>query len=99
MKIGSPASVDWWLEALVAHEPAASDDGSYETGIEVLHGAIQQMGLVPLEDMEGFLEETIKTMMPDSELSRRKVRAARRQLRLIAVSRRYVSEIRAILAD
>jgi len=57
------------------------------------------MGLVPLEDMEGFLEETIKTMMPDSELSRRKVRAARRQLRLIAVSRRYVSEIRAILAD
>ncbi len=72
---------------------------SYTTGIEVLHGAIQQLDLVPLDDMELFLRNSIESTTPDSELSKKKIKAARKQLDMIDISKRYISEIRGFLED
>jgi hypothetical protein len=71
----------------------------YSTSMEVLHGAIQQMGLVPLDEMEHFLHNAIEATVPDSELSKKKIKAAKRQLDLISVSQRYMSEVKKLLGD
>lgn len=71
----------------------------YMASTEVLQGAIQQMSLIPLDEMESFLRESIEATDPSTELSRKKIAAALRQLRLIAASRRYISEVRALLQE
>jgi hypothetical protein len=71
----------------------------YSTSMEVLQGAIQQMSLVPLDDMERFLHNAIEATVPDSELSMKKIQAAKRQLDLLGVTQRYMSEVRELLGD
>jgi hypothetical protein len=71
----------------------------YSTSMEVLQGAIQQMSLVPLDDMELFLHNAIEATIPKDELSQKKIKAARRQLNLLGVSQRYMSEVRTLLED
>ena len=80
-------------------DPQAFDYRNYSTGIEVLKGAIQQMDLVPLDEMESFLQQAIEATDPNSELSSKKIKAARRQLVLIDLSKRYMSEVRGLLGD
>ncbi len=80
-------------------DPRVSDWRDYSTSIEVLKGAIQQMGLIPLKEMQSFLEKAIQATEASSELSRRKIRAAKRQLSLISISRRYFSEVTALLEE
>jgi hypothetical protein len=70
---------------------------NYSTGIEVLHGAIQQMSLLPLAEMGEFLTRAIAATRASGDLSRRKILAARRQLELIEATRRYFSEVRELL--
>jgi hypothetical protein len=71
----------------------------YVAGVEVMQGAIQQLSLVPLHEMETFLQEAIEATAPDAELPRRKIIAARRQLDLIRVSQHYMSEVQALLKN
>ena len=80
-------------------DPQVFDYRNYSTGIEVLKGAIQQMDLVPLDEMELFLQKSIEATDPNSELPRKKIKAARRQLVLIDLSKQYMSEVRGLLGD
>jgi len=80
-------------------DPQVFDYRNYSTGIEVLKGAIQQMDLVPLDEMESFLQQAIEATDQNSELSRKKIKAARSQLVLIDLSKRYISEVRGLLGD
>ena len=84
---------------MVTSDLGEFDWRNYSTGIEVLQGAIQQMSLVPLAEMEDFLQRAIAVTGASDDLSRRKIRAARKQLELIEVSRRYFSEVQALLGD
>jgi len=80
-------------------DPQVFDYRNYSTGIEVLKGAIQQMDLVPLDEMESFLQKSIEATDPNSELSSKKIKAARRPRSLIDLSKRYMSEVRGLLGD
>jgi len=49
--------------------------------------------------MELFLQNAIESTTPDSALSKKKIKAARKQLDMIGISKRYISEIRRFLED
>lgn len=75
------------------------DYQSYKTGIEVLHGAIQQLNLVPLDEMEYFLEESIEATIPENGVSKAKIAAAIHQLELIRATKAFMTEVQALLAN
>lgn len=78
-------------------KPQEFDWRIYKTSIEILRQAIQQMDLVPLENMEIFLQQSISATDPDSELPKRKINAAQHQLELIALSMKFMSAVRDLL--
>ncbi|MCH7587624.1 MAG: hypothetical protein IIC78_06265 [Chloroflexi bacterium] len=80
-------------------KPQEFDWKTYKTSIEILRQAIQQMDLVPLENMEIFLHQSISATVPDSDLPRKKIKAARQQLELIAVSMKYMAQVRGLLGE
>jgi len=80
-------------------KPQEFDWRVYKTSIEILKQAIQQMDLIPLENMEIFLQHSIGATVPDSELPRKKIKAAQHQLKLIALSKKFMSEVRGLLED
>ncbi len=80
-------------------KPQEFDWKIYKTSIEILRQAIQQMDLVPLENMEIFLQHSISATVPDSELPKRKIKAAQQQLELIALSMTFMSEVRDLLEE
>lgn len=61
----------------------------YKAGMEVLHGAIQQFLLVPLDEMEDFLIKAIENTDLSSELNQTKLKAANHQLQIIRTSRQF----------
>jgi len=80
-------------------KPQEFDWKTYKTSIEILRQAIQQMDLVPLENMEIFLHQSISATVPDSDLPRKKIKAARQQLELIGVSKTYMAQVRGLLGE
>ena len=61
----------------------------YKAGMEVLHGAIEQFLLVPLDEMEDFLIKAIENTDLSSELNQTKLKAANHQLQIIRTSRQF----------
>ncbi len=72
---------------------------AYKTSIEILRQAIRQMDLVPLENMEIFLRQSIAATFPDTELPRKKIKAAKQQLELIDASKLYMAQVRDLLRE
>jgi hypothetical protein len=61
----------------------------YKAGMEVLHGAIQQFLLVPLDEMEVFLIKAIENTDLSTQENQRKLEAANHQLLIIRTSRQF----------
>ena len=61
----------------------------YKAGMEVLHDAIQQFLLVPLDEMEDFLIKAIENTDLSTELNQTKLKAANHQLLIIRTSREF----------
>jgi hypothetical protein len=61
----------------------------YKAGMEVLHGAIQQFLLVPLDEMEDFLIKAIENTDLSTQENQRKLEAANHQLQIIRTSRQF----------
>ena len=61
----------------------------YKAGMEVLHGAIQQFLLVPLDEMEDFLIKAIENTDLSTQENQRKLEAANHQLLIIRTSRQF----------
>jgi hypothetical protein len=57
--------------------------------MEVLHGAIQQFLLVPLDEMEDFLVKAIENTDLSTQENQTKLEAANHQLRIIRTSRQF----------
>ena len=57
--------------------------------MEVLHGAIQQFLLVPLDEMEDFLIKAIENTDLSTQENQRKLEAANHQLLIIRTSRQF----------
>ena len=49
--------------------------------------------------MEIYLHQSISDTVPDSDLPRKKIKAARQQLELIAVSMKYMAQVRGLLGE
>lgn len=61
----------------------------YKAGMEVLHGAIQQFLLVPLDEMENFLIKAIENTDLSTQENQTKLEAANHQLLIIRTSRQF----------
>jgi hypothetical protein len=65
--------------------------------MELLQDAVQQLMLVPLEEMEAFLVAAMEASGQDSELEKRKLKAAEGQLELIRLSQSFTTSVRSLL--
>ena len=70
---------------------------AYRYGMQVLQEAVQQMMLVRLEEMEEFLVAAMEVSGEDSELEKRKMKAAADQLELIRLTRPFAVGVRSLL--
>jgi len=57
--------------------------------MQVLQDAVQQLILVPLVEMEEFLEAAMEVSGDETELEKRKMKAAEDQLELIQLARPF----------
>jgi phage-related protein len=71
----------------------------YRTSMQLLQDAVQQLMLVPLDEMEEFLVALMEASGTETELEQRKMKAAEGQLALIRLSREFSGGIRRLLAD
>jgi hypothetical protein len=71
----------------------------YKAGMEVLHGAIQQFLLVPLDEMEDFLIKAIENTDFNTEENLRKLDAANHQLLIIRTSREFRDNYMSIIDE
>ena len=70
---------------------------AYRYGMQVLQDAVQQLMLVPLEEMEEFLVTAIEVSGEETELEKRKMKAAEDQLELIRLATPFSTGVRALL--
>ena len=71
----------------------------YRTSMQLLQDAVQQLMLVPLDEMEEILVALMEASGTETELEQRKMKAAEGQLALIRLSREFSGGIRRLLAD
>jgi hypothetical protein len=69
----------------------------YRVSMQVLQDAVQQLMLVPLDQMEEFLEGSIAVSGSDSDLEKRKLKAAVDQLELVRLSKIFANGVRTLL--
>jgi hypothetical protein len=69
----------------------------YRTSMQVLQDAIQQLMLVPLEEMEAFLAASMEASGVETELEKHKMKAAEDQLELIRLARIFSTGVRSLL--
>lgn len=65
--------------------------------MQVLQDAVQQMMLVPLEEMEEFLVTAMEVSGDETELEIRKLKAAADQLELIRLAKPFSIGVRSLL--
>ncbi len=70
---------------------------AYRYGMQVLQDAVQQMMLVPLEEMEEFLVTAMEVSGDETELEIRKLKAAADQLELIRLAKPFSIGVRSLL--
>jgi hypothetical protein len=69
----------------------------YRYSMQVLQGAVQQLMLVPLEDMEEFLVGAIAVSGAETDLEKRKLKAAEDQLDLIRLAQSFSVGVKTLL--
>jgi hypothetical protein len=69
----------------------------YRTSMQLLQDAVQQLMLVPLDEMEQFLVGLMEASGNETELERRKMKSAEGQLALIQLSRVFAGGVRSLL--
>jgi hypothetical protein len=70
---------------------------AYRYGMQGLQDAVQQMMLVPLEEMEEFLVTAMEVSGDETELEIRKLKAAADQLELIRLAKPFSIGVRSLL--
>ena len=70
---------------------------AYRYGMQVLQEAVQQMMLVPLEEMEEFLVTAMEVSGDETELEKRKMKAAADQLELVRLAKPFSTGVRSLL--
>ncbi len=70
---------------------------AYRYGMQVLQDAVQQMMLVPLDEMEDFLVAAMEVSGEETELEKRKMKAATDQLELIRLAMPFSVGVRSLL--
>ncbi len=71
---------------------------AYRYGMQVLQDAVQQLMLVPLEEMEEFLVTAMEISGEETELEKRKMKAAEDQLELIRLAKPFSAGVRSLLS-
>lgn len=71
----------------------------YRTSMQLLQDSVQQLMLVPLEEMQDFLAAAIEASAEETELEKHKMKAAKDQLELIRLARTFSNGVRALLED
>ncbi|MEJ2012874.1 MAG: hypothetical protein P8X64_11720 [Anaerolineales bacterium] len=69
----------------------------YRTSMQLLQDAVQQLMLVPLDEMEEFLVRLMDASGTETELEQRKMKAADGQLALIRLSQVFAAGVRSLL--
>jgi hypothetical protein len=72
---------------------------AYRYSMQALQDAIQQLMLVPLEEMEDFLVAAMEVSGEESELEKRKMKAAESQLELIRLAKPFSHGVRSLLSS
>lgn len=72
---------------------------AYRYGMQVLQEAVQQMMLVPLEEMEEFLVAAMEASGEETDLEKRKMKAAEDQLELIRLAKPFSNGVRSLLSS
>jgi hypothetical protein len=67
--------------------------------MQVLQEAVQQMMLVPLEEMEEFLVAAMEASGEETDLEKRKMKAAEDQLELIRLALPFAVGVRSLLGS
>ena len=70
---------------------------AYRYGMQVLQEAVQQMMLVPLEEMDEFLVAAMEASGEETDLEKRKMKAAADQLELIRLAKPFATGVRFLL--
>jgi len=65
--------------------------------MQVLQDAVQQLMLVPLEEIEDFLVTAMEVSGEETELEKRKMKATEDQLELIRLARAFSTGVRSLL--
>jgi phage-related protein len=69
----------------------------YRTSMQLLQDAVQQLMLVPLDEMEEFLITLMDASGNETELEQRKMKSAEGQLALIRISQAFAAGVRELL--
>ena len=69
----------------------------YRTSMQLLQDAVQQLMLVPLDEMDEFLVRLMDASGDETELEQRKMRSAAGQLELIRLASSFAGEVRELL--
>lgn len=72
---------------------------AYRYSMQAFQDVVQQLMLVPLEEMEEFLVAAMEASGEESELEKRKMKAAEDQLELIRLAKPFSSGVRSLLSS
>ena len=70
---------------------------AYRYSMQALQDAVQQLMLVPLEEMDDFLVAAMEISGDATYLEKRKMKAAADQLELIRLARPFATSVRSLL--
>jgi hypothetical protein len=70
---------------------------AYRYSMQALQDAVQQLMLVPLEEMEEFLVAAMEVSGEETDLEKRKMKSAEGQLELIRLAKPFSIGVRSIL--
>ena len=70
---------------------------AYRYSMQALQDAVQQLMLVPLDEMEEFLVAAMEVSGEESEIEKRKMKAAEGQLELIRLAMPFSTGVRSLL--
>jgi hypothetical protein len=73
------------------------DHKEYRMCAELLISATQQIELLDLEDMRGYLVAKLEVTTPENDLQRRKIQAAKDQLAMIEAAKVYIGQVYALI--
>ena len=72
---------------------------AYRYSMQTLQDAVQQLMLVPLDEMEEFLVTAMEVSGEETELEKRKMKAAEGQLELIRLAKPFSIGVRSLLSS